>query len=128
MLTKMIDASAVAAILFNEPEAALVAKKVGSSSLVAPILLWFEVTNVCLTKLTIHAPQRESILHAYALLNQLEIEPTEVDYQAVLLLAEQTRLSVYDASYLWLAQTLGTELITLDQKLLKAATSLTTSV
>jgi len=30
MPTKVIDASAVAAILFNEPEAALVAKKVGS--------------------------------------------------------------------------------------------------
>ena len=42
-----------------------------------------------------------------------------VDHDAVLALAVTTGLTVYDASYLWLARTLDAELVTLDQKLAK---------
>jgi predicted nucleic acid-binding protein len=39
-------------------------------------------------------------------------------------LAERTRLSLYDASYLRLARTLGAELVTLDDKLARAERAL----
>ena len=39
----------------------------------------------------------------------------------VVALAEQTNLSAYNACYLWLARHLGVELVTLDEKLEKAA-------
>jgi predicted nucleic acid-binding protein len=38
----------------------------------------------------------------------------------MIVLAERTKLSLYDASYLWLARTLGAELVTLDENLLRA--------
>lgn len=38
----------------------------------------------------------------------------EIDHSAARRLAEQAMLTVCDASYLWLAQTLGAELVTLD--------------
>jgi predicted nucleic acid-binding protein len=41
----------------------------------------------------------------------------DVDHLAVLVLAEHARLSSYDACYLWLAQSIGAELVTLDRRL-----------
>jgi len=35
-------------------------------------------------------------------------------------LAERMKLSLYDASYLWLAHALGAELVTLDDRLARA--------
>ena len=52
------------------------------------------------------------------------IEVVAVDHLAVLPLAEQCALTSYDASYLWLAQRLGGELITLDGRLGRAAVTL----
>ncbi len=43
-----------------------------------------------------------------------------VDLKAAVVLAEQTKLSLYDASYLWLARALDAELVTLDEKLARA--------
>jgi predicted nucleic acid-binding protein len=39
---------------------------------------------------------------------------------AAIALAERTKLSLHDASYLWLAHALGAELVTLDDKLARA--------
>jgi predicted nucleic acid-binding protein len=51
----------------------------------------------------------------------VEIEEYEIDPVEVLDLADRLGLSGYDASYLWLARALGAELITLDDRLAKAA-------
>jgi predicted nucleic acid-binding protein len=53
----------------------------------------------------------------------MEIEEIEVSIPEVLLLADREKLTVYDASYLWLSRKLGEELITLDGDLKAAAAS-----
>jgi predicted nucleic acid-binding protein len=40
-----------------------------------------------------------------------------VDLGEAIVLAERTKLSLYDAGYLWLARALGAELVTLDDRL-----------
>jgi predicted nucleic acid-binding protein len=45
----------------------------------------------------------------------------DVDHLAIVMLAERARLTTFDASYLWLAQSIGAELVTLDRKLDAAA-------
>jgi len=119
MTIKVVDASALAAVLFNEPQAAEMAKKLSQASLIAPPLLWFEMASICLKKLTLYPDKREVILKAYALLDNFEIESKEVNHQAIVKLAEQLKITAYDTSYLWLAQTYFAELITLDKKLQK---------
>jgi predicted nucleic acid-binding protein len=47
----------------------------------------------------------------------MSIEIVEVDYADTLRLAEAFGLSSYDAAYLWLAQTLSADLVTLDRRL-----------
>ena len=114
---KVVDASALAALLFGEPEADAVAASLEGARLAAPALLGFELANVCLTKMRRHPAQREALRAAFRLADRLAVETVAVDHGAALDLAEATDLTTYDASYLWLARALGAELVTLDRKL-----------
>ena len=53
----------------------------------------------------------------------MSIETREIDHLETLALSERLGLTTYDASYLWLAQHLGAELVTLDRQLARAAAS-----
>ncbi|HKV00210.1 MAG TPA: type II toxin-antitoxin system VapC family toxin [Vineibacter sp.] len=119
---KVVDASALAALLFAEPEAETIAERLEGVRLAAPALLDFELANVCLTKIRRQPSQREALRAAFRLAHRLRVETVAVDYAATLDLAEATGLTAYDASYLWLARELDAELVTLDQKLAAAAT------
>ena len=118
---KVVDTSALAAILFGEPEAEAVVARIGEARLVAPTLLAFELANVCLVKCRRHPGQREKLLSAFDLRDRFAIEETAVDHAEALALAEAVSLTVYDASYLWLARRLGIPLVTLDKALERAA-------
>jgi len=118
---KVVDASALAALLFGEPEADLVAGQLDGARLVAPILLAFELTNVCLVKCKRHPDQREALLAAFHLRDRLGVEEIAVDHAGALGIALNTGLTAYDASYLWLARQLGAELVTLDKALGRVA-------
>ena len=121
MAVKVVDASAVGALLFDEPEAEVIAARLAGETLTAPALLPFEVTNIALKKILRHPQQRPSLLAAFALLPRLPIDIVGVDQDAVLALAEQTGLTAYDAGYLWLARDLDAELVTLDKRLQAAS-------
>jgi predicted nucleic acid-binding protein len=67
-------------------------------------------------------PEEESaFVSAFPLRGRLPVRLMAVDHDAVFELAKQTGLTAYDASYLWLAQELGAELVTLDGQLASAA-------
>ena len=87
----------------------------------APSLLDYELANVCLTKIKRQPGRREALRAAFRLAHRLKVETVAVDPAAMLDLAEATGLTAYDASYLWLARSLGGELVTLDRKLSAAA-------
>ena len=117
MADKVVDASAIAAMLFGEPEAPTVREMMGGAGLLAPALLDFELANVCLRKLRRHPEQGAALARSFGLRRHLAIRELTVDQSAVVRLASATGLSSYDASYLWLARDLGVELITLDRRL-----------
>lgn len=117
-----MDASAIAAVIFSEPEAEVIARRLEGARLAAPALLQVELANVCLTKMRRQPAQREALRAAFRLAHRLGVEPVAVDHVAVLDLAEATGLTAYDASYLWVARALGVELVTLDRKLARAST------
>jgi len=122
MDVKVVDASALAALLFGEPEAAAIAKRLTGARLAAPAFLGFELANVCVVKAQRHPDRRGRLKDAFHLAALLMIETVAVDSAEALELAEATGLTAYDASYLWLSRKLGGELITLDPKLAAAAT------
>lgn len=118
---KVVDASAVAALLFGEPEADVIAERLEGVRLAAPCLLDFELANVCAIKMRRQPGRRDALGAVFRLADRLRVEMIVVDHAAVLDLAETTGLTAYDASYLWLARALNAELVTLDHQLATAA-------
>jgi predicted nucleic acid-binding protein len=118
---KVVDASALAALLFAEPEAAAIAERLSGARLAAPSLLDYELANVCLIKMKRQPGLREALRAAFHLAHRLRVETVAVDHAAALDLAEATGLTAYDASYLWLARALGGELVAHDRKLAAAS-------
>jgi len=123
MPVRVVDASALGALVFGEPKAEEIAKRLGDSPLAAPALIWFELASICLRKIKAHPAQRDQILTAFLMAGKLAIKIVKVDHWAVVNLADETGLTTYDASYLWLARHLTGELITLDGKMQRAAQS-----
>jgi predicted nucleic acid-binding protein len=121
MAVKVVDASALGALVFGEPEAETVAKRLSTSTLVAPQFLWFELASIAFKKTTKHPGLVDQIREAFRMAGRLTIEILAVDHLDVIDLATQMRLTTYDASYLWLARKTGGELVTLDKRLSKAA-------
>jgi predicted nucleic acid-binding protein len=121
MPVRVVDASALGALVFGEPKAEEMANALSTGTIVAPTLLWFELASIALRKMVIHPKQKDQILNAFQLGRHLAIEEVEIDHLKVIELARKAGLTTYDASYLWLALHLGGELVTLDKKLMKAA-------
>lgn len=122
MRAVVADASALAAVLFGEPEADEVARRLDGAAVFAPDLLAFELASVARKKLRRHPDRAEPILRALwtALDPRWGIEWRAVDHGDVVMLALRTGLTPYDASYLWLAGYLGADLVTLDRRLGRA--------
>ena len=119
MSVKVIDTSALAAMVFAEPDGQRVAAQLEEHDMIAPHLLLFELAHVCLVKIRRHPVRRELLLAGYEMVNRLPLTFMAVNMTEVVTLAEAKKLTAYDASFLWLAQQLDVELVTLDKTLAK---------
>lgn len=122
MVARVVDASALAALLFGESARLWVEAQVKGQILIAPRILPFELGNTCWVKMRRNAELRESLLTIWA--DWIEDPPVtmvDVDLLGALQLAQRHDVTYYDASYLWLAQAHNAQLITLDRALLRAA-------
>ena len=119
----VVDASALATIVFLEPAAAAARDRLKRHQLVAPRLLVYELMNAAVKKLRKHPDQDGLICGGLskALGEEFDISWSDIDPDEVLNLATETGLTAYDASYLWLARYLHAELVTLDAALETAA-------
>jgi len=124
---KVADASAIAAILFLEPGYEAVEQALSGCELYAPALIRFELANVCLKKIKRRPTERDAILEAFISFADFGVREKEVDFAEAIQLAEAAQLSLYDATYLWLAENKDAELVTLDKRLNDALHSLRAS-
>ena len=79
------------------------------------------MANVCLKKLRTLPLERDQLLIRYRGSFRVAIREHMVNQRQIVSLAEQHKLTAYDASYLWLAKQLNCELVTLDTDLAAAA-------
>ncbi len=122
----VLDASITACWAFQDedhPDADLAFVRIRTEEAVVPCLWWFEVRNILVVN---ERRQRitESNTTAFLLhLSRLRLRVDRLpDENSVLRIARAYRLSIYDATYLELAQRTGLPLATLDADLRKAAT------
>ena len=113
----VVDASVIGAIFFQEPEAEFAEKRLANRQWVAPTLLDYEMGSIFLKKIKIYPKLKEQLEESYKLFNQTAIERVDIPIQSVVPIAKKLNLTVYDASYLWLARELGLELFTFDKAL-----------
>ena len=115
----VVDCSALAGMLFEEPWQAQAREKIYGRTLNAPFLLEMEITSVALKK---HKQGLEVLVaDGLASFKALNVVLHQIQPADVLALALQYKLSAYDASYLWLAAELKAPLATFDEKLAEAA-------
>lgn len=121
----VVDASVVASWAFpdqDESAAQTAFGRLASETAVSPALFWFELRNVLLC-----GERRGRITPAQTsrFLKHIAVLPIETDHEpdesSVLALARMHKLTVYDTSYLELAQRRNLPLATLDGALAKAA-------
>jgi predicted nucleic acid-binding protein len=117
----VVDASAVAALLFVEPEADEIADRLRGADLAAPQLLAYEVANVAAVKLRRRLISHDGAATALGLFRRLDLRLHPVDAAAAFETAARTGLTAYDGAYLWLARALRADLVTLDRKVERAA-------
>jgi predicted nucleic acid-binding protein len=121
---RVVDACAMAAFVFDEPDRPLVEARLSDSALFVPMLFRFEMASVCLKKIRARPDEKHLLLAAYERSLLIPLTELDVALTEVIELAIATRLTLYDASYLWLSRHLGIELITIDANFLKAAARL----
>jgi len=121
----VVDASVVACWALSDEHHTVADRALGRLSreeALAPALLWFEIRNILIVnerrKRLTEAATREFLARLQALPMRTDVVPDEA---AVLRLAREHKLSVYDAAYLELALRLRLPLATLDDALLVAA-------
>lgn len=116
----VVDASALAAVLFGEPEGVEMAAYLRDETLVAPSLIDYELANIGLKKIRRDAQREAQISGVLRGAKRLKMERIAVPPEEALELASRTGLTAYDASYLWVALSKDAELVTLDNRLARA--------
>ena len=116
-MTIVVDASAVGAMLFNEPEGAAIRAHVRDETLVAPELIDYELANICVKRMRRYRNEATETLTLLEGLQHVPMTRIRVPAGPVAELAARTSLSTYDAAYLWLALSRHAELVTLDRRL-----------
>jgi predicted nucleic acid-binding protein len=114
---KVADASALAAVVFNESGRDAAERRFANAMLIAPSILPYEMASVCLKKMRAHPEETRLLINAFGAFERIPIALHKVNLADTVALAKDKKLSLYDASYLWLARTLGCELVTLDGNL-----------
>jgi predicted nucleic acid-binding protein len=119
----VVDASAIGAIMFNEPAAAGLTAHLEGQTLIAPTLLNVELVKLALKKARRQPKFAPQISEELSAALRLVITLVDVPGTELFELAAATGLTAYDASYLWVARSRDIELVTLDHALAQASAS-----
>jgi predicted nucleic acid-binding protein len=124
-MTRVVDASAIGALLFNEAVAIWVRDQTRDDRLIAPALFHFELGNICWKKLRREPEQAAALRRNWESWSaSCPVGIIETDVGDTMDLACAHHLSFYDASYLSLALARSSGLVSLDAKLVRVARGL----
>jgi predicted nucleic acid-binding protein len=114
----VVDSSALTALLIDSgPDGKWVAAAVAGAALAAPSLVGFETANIFRRHELAGLISPDQAAQAHADLLDLAIEHWPYELLATRAWELRQNLSIYDASYVALAELLGATLVTLDRRI-----------
>ena len=116
----VLDASAIMAVIANEPEREFVIKNTRSSIIIAPSIISFEISNG-LTRLMRKniIDSKEKMINLIRNFKKMPIKIAEIDIEKALEIAWDYKIYAYDACYLETAKRLDLTLLTFDENMKK---------
>jgi predicted nucleic acid-binding protein len=125
MPDKVVDASVIAAIAFDESRADEAEDLLRDASLFAPEIFRYELASVALKKTKAEPARRFDIAMRLSKALSTPIELVPPSPVELLQLALETNLTIYDAAYVQAARRLRCQLVTFDEKLARHARRIT---
>ncbi len=119
----VIDASAIIAVIANEPKKETLIQLTSGADLIAPVSIHFEIGNAfsaMLKRKRITWPQALSVLQRY---QEVPIRYVEIDLASSLEIADKLSIYAYDAYLIRAAERYHAPLLTLDKTLYRQAKS-----
>lgn len=113
----VIDASAIIAVIANEPEKKVLLKLTTGADLIAPVSIRFEIGNAFSAMLKRSRITLAQALAAVALYQNIPIRFVEIELPVSLEIADQLSIYAYDAYLIRSAEKYRAPLLTLDKAL-----------
>jgi len=120
----LLDASAIMAVILNEPNRNTVITLTENATLLSPEVISFEIGNALVNLFKKRKITEEELLAAYKNYTAIPIESIKVDIEKALKIACKYKIYAYDAYYLEIANRLKLPLITFDGSMKKAGLDL----
>ena len=117
----VIDASAILAVIVDEPERDRIVEMTGGHNLVGPGSIPWEIGNAFSSMLKQHRVNIAEVRQGLAIFESIAIRYLAVDLENALSIADSANLYAYDAYFLDCAARHAAPLLTLDRPLRRAA-------
>jgi len=111
----LLDASAIIAVIANEPEREYVIKNTRNSIIVSPNIIAIEIFNALTRMMRKNViDSKEKMIALYKNFKKMPIKIEEIDIEKAVEIAWKYKIYAYDACYLETAKRLNLSLITFD--------------
>jgi len=117
----VVDASAVLAVILDEPEKAALVVETEGATLLAPGCLSWEIGNAFSAILKRKRIDFESVSKGLTIFEMIPIQEMEVSLVDAMALCNRHEIYAYDAYYLQLAKRSSLPLLTLDRRMVEVA-------
>lgn len=118
------DASALLAVILDEPERGSIIDATQGATLISPLALPYEIGNALIAMRKRGRIEEDAILPAWNAAQQIPIQLVAVEMENALALALANGIYAYDAYYLQCSLSLRRPLLTLDGKMREVAQKL----
>jgi predicted nucleic acid-binding protein len=117
----LLDASAIMAIILNEPNKETVIKLTKGSILVSPEMVPYEIGNALISLYKRHKLDENEVIEAYNTFKKIPLRVLDVDIEKAFKISCKYNIYAYDAYYLETAKRLKLPLITFDVPMINVA-------
>ncbi len=118
------DASALLAVVLDEPERRSIIDATEGATLISPLALPYEIGNALIAMRKRRKIEEEAILPAWRATQQIPVQLVPVEMEPALALALAYGIYAYDAYYLHCSLSHRRPLLTLDRKMREVAQEL----